>query len=73
MKLNALICENTQVADFSALRGMNLKELWFTPRNITQGMDAVRQMKSLNGIGTGNNKFPAEEFWKRYDAGEFSK
>ncbi len=37
-------------------------------------MDILRQTKSLKTIGTDwFRKWPAAEFWKKYDAGEFSK
>jgi Leucine-rich repeat (LRR) protein len=37
-------------------------------------MDVIQQMKGLKTIGTSNTgDFPAAEFWKRYDAGEFRK
>jgi hypothetical protein len=50
--------------------------LLFTPKNITKGIDLIRQMKSLKTIGVGfrdEDKFPPAEFWKKYDAGEFNK
>ncbi len=72
MPLWKLYCYSTPVSDLSLLQGMNLNGIRFTPTNITKGMDVIRQMKTLNTIGTdGTNKFPPEEFWKKYDAGEF--
>jgi serine/threonine protein kinase len=63
-------CEN--VHDVTPLQGMKLEELVFTPKSITKGMDVLRQMKSLKTIGLEPQmRFPADEFWKRYDAGEF--
>ena len=57
------------------LQGMNLSQIYLTPKNITKGMDILRQMKSLKtiGVGWGGDKdtFPPEQFWKRYEAGEF--
>ena len=48
--------------------------LIFTPKNITKGLDVIRQMKSLKTIGTRwDDRFPPAEFWKKYDAGEFGK
>jgi hypothetical protein len=54
---------------------MNLKELYLTPKNITKGLDLIRQMRSLKTIGLSwhDNEFPPAEFWKKYDAGEFNK
>ena len=53
---------------------MSLTEVRLSPRYITRGIGVLRQMKSLKTIGIdwmGNVRWPAEEFWKRYDAGEF--
>jgi hypothetical protein len=56
------------------LEGLSLQEIIFTPRDIRRGMDVLRQMKSLTIISTdGRRNFTPEEFWKRYDAGEFKK
>ena len=55
---------------------MNLKWVWLTPKNVTKGMNVIRQMKSLKTIGLsweGKEQFPPDEFWKKYDAGEFNK
>jgi len=64
-----------EVGDLTPLQGMNLSQIYFTPRNITKGMDILRQMKSLKtiGVGWGGDKdtFSPEQFWKRYEAGEF--
>jgi Leucine-rich repeat (LRR) protein len=74
MPLTGLFCNGTPAFDLSPLQGMNLAELQFTPKNITKGLDVARQMKSIKTIGTEYSKvFPAAEFWKKYDAGEFGK
>jgi hypothetical protein len=55
---------------------MNLTTIRFTPKNITNGLDRIRQMKGLKTIGSstaGKEMFPPAEFWKKYDAGEFNK
>jgi hypothetical protein len=55
---------------------MNLTETHFTPKNITKGLDVIRQMKSLKTIGISyqeKDQFQPAEFWKKYDAGEFNK
>jgi hypothetical protein len=37
-------------------------------------MDVIRKMDTLKTIGLNyKTKFPADEFWKKYDAGEFGK
>jgi predicted Ser/Thr protein kinase len=69
MQLSLLHCGDTPISDLSPLDGMNLTEIWFTPRNITKGIDAIRRMKSLTNVGN----LPPTEFWKKYDAGEFGK
>jgi hypothetical protein len=65
-----------QVRDVTALQGLALTEVMLTPRLITKGMDVFRQMKSLKTISIGwdqQYKFSPDEFWKKYDAGEFNK
>jgi hypothetical protein len=58
------------------VRKMQLTLVFFTPSKITDGIDAIRRMKSLQTIGLsgeGKEQFPPDEFWKKYDAGEFGK
>jgi hypothetical protein len=53
---------------------MNLTEARITPKNITGGLDVIRQMESLKTLGIdSNNQWPPDEFWKKYEAGEFGK
>jgi Leucine-rich repeat (LRR) protein len=73
MPLKQLICNDTSVTDLSPLKGIELKEVGFTPKNITQGIDVLRQMKSLSVIWAGDGQFPPAEFWKKYDASDFGK
>jgi len=76
MPLANLYCDTTQVSDLSPLNGMNLAVVTFTPKNIAKGIDVIRQMKSLDRIGIGwqpQEIFPADEFWKKFDAGEFKQ
>lgn len=74
MPLLVLQCNETKVSDLSPLEGMHLVRVWLTPRNIAQGMDVLRQMKSIRSIGIRvQNPLSADEFWKKYDAGEFGK
>jgi hypothetical protein len=74
MPLTVVVCNETPVSDLSPLEGMNLTDVGFTPKNITKGLDVIRKMKSLKAIGPGwNKRFPPDEFWKKYDAGEFNK
>jgi hypothetical protein len=74
MRLTTLRLEGCGIRDLTPLQGMPLTEVTLTPKHITKGMDILRELKSLKTIGTGGDakdKFPAEEFWKRYDKGEF--
>lgn len=64
-RLNLVGCDRVQ--DLTPLQGMNLTEVSFVPKNITKGMEALRQMKSLVRI----NGLPPAEFWKNYAAGEY--
>ena len=64
------------VTDFTPLAGMELQRLAITPSRITKGMDVIRGMTSLELIcpcppRTKGKWMDAEEFWRRYDAGEF--
>jgi hypothetical protein len=53
---------------------MNLDLIGFTPARIVKGLDVVRRMQSLKNVHTGAGKsLTADEFWKKYDAGEFSQ
>jgi len=74
MRLTSLSFYNCgQARDVTPLQGMKLTFVLFTPQNIAKGMDVLRQMDSLKTIAVGSNavRLKAEEFWKRYDAGEF--
>jgi hypothetical protein len=51
---------------------MPLEDIRLTPKNITKGLDILRDMKSLSTIGIdGSQSWPAAEFWERYGKGEF--
>jgi formylglycine-generating enzyme required for sulfatase activity len=74
LKLRWLAMVNNQVSDLSPLRGMELNAIGLTPKNISKGMDILRDMTSLKTIGVGFDKakyLPAAAFWERYDKGEF--
>jgi hypothetical protein len=63
-----------QVRDLTPLQGMPLQVVSFTPKNITKGIEGVRRIESLKKIGIHPTQaLPPEEFWKKYDAKEFSK
>jgi hypothetical protein len=72
MPLEELWINGTVVTDISHLKGMQLKDNRLTPKDITEGLDILRDMKSLKTIGTEWDKsWPAAEFWDHYDKGEF--
>ena len=73
MPLTELSIESTRVTDLSPLKGLGLTVIGLTPKNITKGLDALRQMNRLQSIGPKwrpEDLLPAKEFWKKYDAGE---
>ena len=60
--------------DLTLLQEMNLVLLLLTPHHVTKGMEMLRHKKNLKTIGITadpKDQFPAVEFWKKYDAGEF--
>ena len=74
MPLKTLTIDLTGVTDLKPLQAMRLEDISLTPNNITQGMDILRGMKSLQTIGIGAGQpLPSAEFWARYDDGEFKK
>jgi len=74
MPLMALWIDDTDITDLTPLQGMPLEEIRLTPKNITRGLDVLRDMKSLQTIGVEwNQAWPAAEFWERYDRGEFKE
>jgi hypothetical protein len=71
MPLTQLWIYNTGITDLTPLQGMPLKDLHLTPKNITKGLDILRDMRSLKSIGISWNQcWSAAEFWQRYDKGE---
>jgi formylglycine-generating enzyme required for sulfatase activity len=74
MSLTVLAIEHTGVTDLGPLQGMPLAEVRLTPKNITRGLDVLRDMKGLKTIGIApNQSWPAAEFWERHDKGEFRR
>ena len=72
MPLRALWIDHTGITDLTPLQGMPLEEIRLTPKNITLGLDILRDMKSLKTIGIDwPRSWPAAQFWERYDNGEF--
>jgi hypothetical protein len=74
LPLPVLWIHSTGITDLTALQDMPLEDIRLTPKNITKGLDILRDMKSLKTIGVDwNQSWPAPEFWERYDKGEFKK
>ncbi len=76
LSLRRLHIAETQVTDLTPLAGLKLDRLIFTPGNVDRGLDAIRNMPSLNRIdtqfdGVAPIKTP-EEFWNLYDAGDLN-
>jgi Leucine-rich repeat (LRR) protein len=72
--LSRLGIDGSGVSDVTPLQGMPLAELWLDAKNITQGIDVLREMKSLKLIGIAHDKaWSPAEFWERYDKGEFKE
>ena len=71
MPLKMLRAFETGVTDLKPLQGMALEEIRLTPTNITQGLDVLRDMKSLKMIGIDYNQaWPTVEFWNRFAKGQ---
>jgi hypothetical protein len=75
MPLTTLLLEQCPISDLTPLQGMNLTDISLNQRPVYKaGLDVVRQMKSLRTIDIGyGRRLPPEVFWKRFDAGEFTK
>jgi hypothetical protein len=74
MPLKRLQVDATGTTDLRPLQGMPLEDIRLTPKQVTQGLDLLRNMKSLKTIGLNHyQSWPAAEFWARYDKGEFKK
>ncbi len=76
MPLQELTVHMTNVADVTPLRDLPLKKLIFSPAKVTGGIEALREINSLQAIGiSGEEKltWTAAEFWKKYDSGEIQK
>ena len=71
MPLRVLWIDETAITDLTALQGMRLEDIRLTPKNITRGLDILRDMKSVKTIGISwEQSWPVAEFWERYDKGE---
>lgn len=72
--LQRLNIVGTKVTDLSPLAGLPLTRISLTPENITDGIEVLRDMPSLNNILTttvGASTQSAAQFWSKYDAGVY--
>jgi len=73
--LQRLHIGGAEVTDLTPLGTLQLTRLIFTPSKIKAGLDVVRQMGSLQELGTrfddtADDKKPPAAFWELYDKGE---
>jgi hypothetical protein len=57
------------ITDLTPLEGMRLTQFDPPIPMPNKGAEVIRRMKTVTSI----NGLPAEEFWKKYDAGEYNK
>jgi internalin A len=70
LDLKRLHIGETPVTDLTPLKGLDLNRLIFTPSSIQKGLETVREMESLQELGTTfENRMPPEVFWHLYDTG----
>jgi hypothetical protein len=65
-----------RISDLTPLEGMKLETLFFHAPNVKKGIEVIRSMNSLRHIGlepSDGSYWTPEEFWKKYDAGEFGR
>jgi serine/threonine protein kinase/DNA-directed RNA polymerase subunit RPC12/RpoP len=60
------------VRDLSALKDLPLNTLWLPPQ-VDRGMNVLRQINTLKKLKYMAVERTVEEFWKKYDAGEFKQ
>jgi hypothetical protein len=71
--LRRLHIGETEVTDLTAITGLPLTRLIFTPSKIAIGLRKVREMKTITEIGaTFETRMPPEIFWSLYDEGAFA-
>lgn len=68
--LTKLDCRNTRVSDVTPLRGLNLTSLSFSPALISEGIEVLREIQSLEVISVGVAHYSPQEFWPKYDSNE---
>ena len=72
MRLETLSCSGTSVSNLSPVEGMPLVVFIFSPKNITQGISMIRDIRSIKTIGVSwSERLPTVDFWKKLDAGKY--
>ncbi len=65
-----------QLHDLSPLKGMNLSEIRLTPANFAKdSLEVIRQCQGLKKIIVGekpSDVLAAQDFWRKFDVGEFA-
>lgn len=72
--LQRLHIGETEITDLRPLEGLRLTRLIVTPQKITQGWDVIRNMSTLQELDIElrePQRWTPDEFWRRFDAGEF--
>jgi tetratricopeptide (TPR) repeat protein len=71
---NALNIGCPELTDLSSLRGLSITTIYIIARNVTKGIEVLREMKSLKQIypfGFTTVCISPEQFWKEYDEGKY--
>jgi len=74
MTLKRLSFHMTGIRDLTPLRGLQLEEIRLPEPGVADAGEILREMKSLKLIGVGQDlqkRWSADEFWTRFDRGEF--
>jgi len=66
MELTSLNIRGTSVTDITALSGMKLERIIFSPERVTHGVEVLRTMGTLERFNADILGWP-ESFWKMYD------
>ena len=74
--LQRLHVGETPVTDLTPIARLPLTRLVFTPATVEKGVEAVRQIPSLQQMGVDfendmSTLMPPAQFWSKFDAGEF--
>lgn len=66
--LEELVIWNTGITDLSPLAGMSLRRIIFDATHVTNGISSLREMESIEWIGTEPFQYEARDvFWREFD------